>query len=34
VTVLGESRTFDAITGHFEDEFSGYQVHLYRIDAQ
>jgi hypothetical protein len=34
VTVLGESRTFNAITGHFEDEFKGYEVHLYRIDAQ
>lgn len=34
VTALGESRTFNAITGHFEDEFRGYEVHLYRIDAQ
>jgi hypothetical protein len=31
VEVLGEDRTIEAIGGQWEDRFSGYQVHLYRI---
>ena len=30
-TVLGESRTLNVKGGVFEDRFTGYQVHLYRI---
>jgi hypothetical protein len=31
VEVLGEGRSIDAVGGKWEDRFSGYQVHLYRI---
>src|SRR5262249_806743 len=34
VEVLGEGRTIDAAGGRWEDQFRGYQVHLYRIDPQ
>lgn len=34
VEVLDESRTIEAIAGHWEDRFSGYQVHLYRISPR
>jgi hypothetical protein len=30
VEVLGENRTISASHGHFEDEFTPYQVHIYR----
>jgi hypothetical protein len=29
--VLGETRTLDILDGQFEDDFKGYEVHLYRI---
>jgi hypothetical protein len=32
VDVLGEGRSIDAVGGKWEDRFSGYQVHLYRIN--
>jgi hypothetical protein len=32
VDVLGEDRTIDAVGGKWQDRFTGYQVHLYRID--
>jgi len=32
VEVLGEDRTIDAVGGKWQDRFTGYQVHLYRID--
>ena len=32
VEVLGEGRTIQAVGGQWEDRFTGYQVHLYRID--
>ncbi len=32
IEVLGEGRTLDAKGGAWHDDFSGYQVHLYRID--
>jgi len=31
VTVLGESRTILAVRGSFQDRFTDYQVHLYKI---
>lgn len=31
VEVIGEDRTIEAAGGKWEDDFSGYQVHLYRI---
>ena len=31
VEVLGEGRTIEAVGGKWEDRFTGYQVHLYRI---
>jgi hypothetical protein len=31
VEVLGEFRSLSSAGGHFEDEFAGYSVHLYRI---
>jgi hypothetical protein len=31
VEVLGEGRTIVAVNGRWEDRFTGYQVHLYRI---
>jgi hypothetical protein len=31
--VLGEDRTFEAVSGRWQDRSTGYQVHLYRIDA-
>ncbi len=31
VEVLGEGRTIDAVGGRWKDDFSDYQVHLYRI---
>jgi hypothetical protein len=31
VEVLGEGRTIQAVGGKWEDRFTGYQVHLYRI---
>src|SRR5262249_52904960 len=33
VEVLGEGRTIQAVGGRWEDRFAGYQVHLYRIEA-
>lgn len=33
VEVLGEDRTIDAKDGEWKDDFSGYQVHLYRIPS-
>ncbi len=32
--VLGENRAVDVTDGRFTDDFSGYQVHLYRIIGQ
>ena len=32
VEVLGEGRTIEAVGGKWEDRFTGYQVHLYRLD--
>jgi Beta-galactosidase len=32
VEVLGEGRTIAAVGGRWEDRFTGYQVHLYRIE--
>jgi hypothetical protein len=32
VEVLGEARTLPMSAGRFEDEFDGYQAHLYRIE--
>jgi hypothetical protein len=29
--VLGEDRTLDVTNGSFQDEFAGYDVHLYKI---
>jgi hypothetical protein len=29
--VLGEGRTVEAVGGKWEDRFTGYQVHLYKI---
>jgi hypothetical protein len=34
VEVLGESRSLTASAGKFEDDFTGYGVHLYRIRAR
>ena len=34
VEVLGEGRTIEAVGGRWEDRFTGYQVHLYRIDPK
>lgn len=31
VEVLGEGRTIEAVGGGWEDRFTGYQAHLYRI---
>jgi hypothetical protein len=31
VEVLGESRTLTVSGGSFEDDFSPYEVHLYRV---
>ncbi len=31
VEVLGEGRTIEAVGGKWEDRFTGYQVHLYKI---
>ena len=31
VEVLGEGRTIEAVGGRWEDRFTGYQVHLYKI---
>jgi hypothetical protein len=31
VEVIGEGRSLDAVGGKWEDRFTGYQVHLYRI---
>ena len=31
--VLGESRNLPITNGEFADEFAGYAVHLYRLDA-
>jgi hypothetical protein len=31
VEVLGEGRTIEAVGGQWEDRFTGYQVHRYRI---
>jgi hypothetical protein len=33
VEVLGEGRTIEAVGGRWEDRFTGYQVHLYRIET-
>jgi hypothetical protein len=33
VEVLGEDRKIEAVGGHWQDRFTGYQVHLYRIDG-
>jgi len=33
VTVIGESRTRQVSNGVFSDTFSGYQVHLYSVNA-
>jgi hypothetical protein len=32
VEVLGEGRTIEAVDGRWDDRFTGYQVHLYRVD--
>ncbi len=34
VEVLGEGRTVEAVGGRWEDRFSGYQVHLYKISPR
>jgi hypothetical protein len=34
IAVLGEDRTIDAVGGKWEDRFTDYQVHLYRIDPR
>ena len=34
VEVLGEGRTIEAVGGKWEDRFTGYQVHLYKIPSQ
>ena len=34
VEVLGEDRSIDAAGGRWEDRFTGYQVHLYKIAPQ
>jgi hypothetical protein len=33
VELLGEGRTIEAVGGRWEDRFTGYQVHLYRIET-
>jgi hypothetical protein len=34
VTVLGEDRKITATDGKWEDDFGGYDVHLYRLADQ
>lgn len=33
-SVIGEDRTVDVENGRFRDDFSGYDVHIYRIESQ
>ena len=34
VEVLGEGRTIEAVGGRWEDRFTGYQVHLYKVSPR